>query len=825
MQKWTFLVLLALCWPVTSALAQCPAPTGFQVVRNYGDSLLLNWNAVPGATSYMLEWGVTNFAQGTGPIITTTDTFTTIPTTWNFYLWDVYLASFCNIQQSSWISLDSIPINYQSSRRANHAQTGIQLTVMSDYFGLSQNFGPVYYQIVPPLSVPIPANVSFYQGLTNGSNSGFIQTLKTDIGPQDEFNFTVFSNASSTLSTSIQVSAIHPGGTSSLLTMPITSNGWQVFSVPLANLYNSASTLNWASIKIEFLLGPGQVLPAGSFFGLGPHAFVDTGATCAPVALGFQLVGYYPTLQASINQSNTGAEIIGVLQGTGTQNPVYQTYIPVGSNSTIINNLPPGNLEFYVRNYCYSNLTYSTWTGPYQVNPASGIVLNGRVSIDLDSNCQFDGNPTFYDRIKYTNGNGIWNTLYSNSSGHFGKVVPNGNYQIAYQPIASMKLSNSTCTWDTVNVNTGNPVYNYIKPALVPSAVDVRSSFKKLRQNFNLASNSGVGFTMSTKFFEFVSHGYYAIEFTLSDSIQVVNNPQLIYGNLFVGSPTKSASGVYHDTIFVSNIYSSVIYYSISTYLPFGAASLGDTLEFKGKFTCLSGDADTTNNSFVRKLVVVGPYDPNDKLVTPGITTDSIAELDYTIRFQNVGNAPAVNVVVVDTLSADLDPLSLIPHGATHDYYLSVEGQVATWTFPNIQLPDSASDPEGSNGQLWFTIQPHNTLQLGDSVRNKAEIYFDFNPPIITPWAVSKVVAPANPVGVIQPTDNVLRVYPNPTRHALHVELAAQEDLHIVDLSGRILMRQAGVQGRNTLPVQNLKPGTYLLVTESGAVFKWLLSE
>jgi hypothetical protein len=167
----------------------------------------------------------------------------------------------------------------------------------------------------------------------------------------------------------------------------------------------------------------------------------------------------------------------------------------------------------------------------------------------------------------------------------------------------------------------------------------------------------------------------------------------------------------------------------------------------------------------------------------------------------------------------------LIPHGATHDYYLSIEGQVATWTFPNIQLPDSASDPEGSNGQLWFTIQPHNTLQLGDSVRNKAEIYFDLNPPIITPWAVSKVVAPANPVGVIQPNDNVLRVYPNPTRHALHVELAAQEDLQIVDLSGRILMHHAGIQGRNTLPVQNLKPGTYLLVTESGAVFKWLLSE
>jgi hypothetical protein len=451
--------------------------------------------------------------------------------------------------------------------------------------------------------------------------------------------------------------------------------------------------------------------------------------------------------------------------------------------------------------------------------------LNGRVSIDLDSNCIFDGNSTIYSNLRYSNGNGIWNSIHSNSDGYFARVVPNGTYQLVYKPPTYFEFSNNSCTWDTIAVNSGNSIYNYVKPGLSTSAVDVWVSQYKLRQNLNIASNSGVGFGVSTNFFGIVNPGYYAIEFTLSDSIQILNIPSPSYSYLFAGSPTQDAQGVYHDTILVNNFYTGFFQYFLNTYLPFGAASLGDTLEFKGKFTCLSGDADTTNNSFVRKLVVVGPYDPNDKLVVPSVSTDSIAELDYTIRFQNVGNAPAVNVVVVDTLSSDLDPLSLVPLGATHDYFLSVEGQVATWTFPNIQLPDSTSNPEGSNGQLWFTIQPHTTLQIGDSVRNKAEIYFDLNPPIITPWAVSKVVAPANPAGIIQPKDNVLRVYPNPTRQALYVELAADEDLQVVDLSGRVLMRQAGVQGRNTLPVHSLRPGTYLLVTGSGAVFKWILSE
>ena len=72
---------------------------------------------------------------------------------------------------------------------------------------------------------------------------------------------------------------------------------------------------------------------------------------------------------------------------------------------------------------------------------------------------------------------------------------------------------------------------------------------------------------------------------------------------------------------------------------------------------------------------VVNSFDPNDKLITQGeqIPDEKIDEyLDYKIRFQNVGTANAINVVVTDTISDKLDWTTFQPINSSHNYRLEL---------------------------------------------------------------------------------------------------------------------------------------------------------
>jgi hypothetical protein len=137
---------------------------------------------------------------------------------------------------------------------------------------------------------------------------------------------------------------------------------------------------------------------------------------------------------------------------------------------------------------------------------------------------------------------------------------------------------------------------------------------------------------------------------------------------------------------------------------------------------------------------IVDSFDPNDKLVLPrGVTdqhyTPTAVPLRYTVRFQNTGTASALRVVVVDTLSEHLDMRTFEPGAASHAYKLRVSGAgqpVLTFTFNNIALPDSTTDPLGSNGYVQFSIRPRADLPEKTRIENFADIVFDYNDPVRT---------------------------------------------------------------------------------------------
>lgn len=138
--------------------------------------------------------------------------------------------------------------------------------------------------------------------------------------------------------------------------------------------------------------------------------------------------------------------------------------------------------------------------------------------------------------------------------------------------------------------------------------------------------------------------------------------------------------------------------------------------------------------------VLACAYDPNDKSVSPagygsaGAIDIATEKLDYTIRFQNTGTARAYTVVLKDQLSADLDINSLELVAFSHQpTTMTVDpNRLLTVTFLNIMLPDSGSSIEESQGFIIFSIKPNSPAVHMTEIDNSAEIYFDFNPAIIT---------------------------------------------------------------------------------------------
>jgi uncharacterized repeat protein (TIGR01451 family) len=175
------------------------------------------------------------------------------------------------------------------------------------------------------------------------------------------------------------------------------------------------------------------------------------------------------------------------------------------------------------------------------------------------------------------------------------------------------------------------------------------------------------------------------------------------------------------------------------------SANIGQTVCFDVYITTTtSGDRDTTNNHYSTCYPIVNSYDPNMKEVTPYGNLQAGEWLYYTIHFQNMGNAAAINIKVLDTLDANLDVSTFQLLESSHYNVTEVNGNIVKFSFPNIQLIDSATDAEASKGFVQYRIRIKQNAPVGFVIPNTASIYFDYNPAVVTNTAISQncVTAP-----------------------------------------------------------------------------------
>jgi len=114
--------------------------------------------------------------------------------------------------------------------------------------------------------------------------------------------------------------------------------------------------------------------------------------------------------------------------------------------------------------------------------------------------------------------------------------------------------------------------------------------------------------------------------------------------------------------------------------------------------------------------------------------------IEYLIRFQNTGTDTAFTVRVRDTLDTDFNIFTVKPGASSHNYTFRMYGQrVLEWTFTNILLPDNTVNEAASHGVIQFTVEQTPDLPDGTLLSNHADIYFDYNDPVITNTETLKV--------------------------------------------------------------------------------------
>jgi uncharacterized repeat protein (TIGR01451 family) len=312
--------------------------------------------------------------------------------------------------------------------------------------------------------------------------------------------------------------------------------------------------------------------------------------------------------------------------------------------------------------------------------------------------------------------------------------------------------------------------------------------------------------------------------FTDTATVIFTYDPRLIYQNVF------NRGGVPGFT--VADTVRHTITWRVSPVLPFdplnqvflsynfgvsATVHFGDTMRSSLDIYPKTGDCDSFNNSRQYEEIVMVSNDPNSKTCLP----DSVIEasdsiLTYTIHFQNNGNDTARFVTIKDTLSPYVDPVTVRTLMTSHLPYtfdLSQFG-ILKWTFDPIALPDSATDPIGSQGYITYQVKIKKNLPPGTIISNQAFIFFDYNDPVATNTDYNMIAYPLSITESRAKGQIAVTAIPNPFSDYVTFRVsgfAGKYDFELIDITGKLISRVSDLSS-GTLKYDrgSLAPGVYL---------------
>lgn len=455
--------------------------------------------------------------------------------------------------------------------------------------------------------------------------------------------------------------------------------------------------------------------------------------------------------------------------------------------------------------------------------------LTGRVFIDIDNDCVFNGADLSLSGIPVQVSTTVSNpntsvmqfAAYTNT-GSYNAVIQESwmdSYTVSLPPALAFIFPPTSC-------NPGSYTYT----SLPQTGADFA-----LQCSGNLDVETGIGSSGAVRpNVPFMLHPY--VGNTGCDEafgvLKLVLDPEVTYNASLSSNPAPTVSG---DTL--SWLYSGLSNLDVNGYwnnffagvhlTPTLAVNIGDTLCFKVITGVPAGDVDPSNNVSELCLPVVNSYDPNIKEVLPkgqgplGYISPQTGRLRYTIHFQNTGNAVAYNINVVDTLSSNLVPSSIKILGASHPMAPQwLSSSVLKFAFNNIMLPDSNANEPGSHGFVTFEVDIAPGIQLGETIENTAHIYFDFNPAIVTNTTLNTI---HNVASVTEQNQPEIGIQPNPAASKVRIVAEGFRSVQVIDFSGKTVLESVSLQD-GQLDVSALKDGMYIVKvrTEQGTASRKL---
>ncbi len=435
--------------------------------------------------------------------------------------------------------------------------------------------------------------------------------------------------------------------------------------------------------------------------------------------------------------------------------------------------------------------------------------ISGNVYIDLNSDC-----------IKNVGDNNAASApLIINPGNRVGYVNSIGNYTVSNLPYGTYSVS--------LNSNYGN---------FIPTCTQTITTNVNGGSQNSINNNLSVGFSSSTNpdlkvsaqsngivpgFICYVNYNLSNLNNVSATGLFKAVLPSSFIANITIGNPnTYSISG---DTIIwnFSNItYTSNIQFQINFTVPL-TTPLGSIFTSCMWAQPTVTDLNYANNTYCYSRTVNGSFDPNDKTVSPvgvganGDIAASVTDLTYLIRFQNTGNGPAVNIVVKDTLSTNLDVNTFEMLGSSHNYNIEIlPGNILKWKFNNIMLPDSNSNEPGSHGYIQYRIKRNNNNTPGTQIKNTAYIYFDFNEPVVTNTAINTIETVTS-ISSQSNSNDGWNVYPNPSTGALYIvnssTVKEASQVQILNAIGQTVLDETITSNYKNIDLSKLTNGVYFV--------------
>jgi len=471
----------------------------------------------------------------------------------------------------------------------------------------------------------------------------------------------------------------------------------------------------------------------------------------------------------------------------------------VAAGWAITNNVSPFTYLDRVNSYC----TFVPGGGSY--------VISGQSTFDADNNgC--DINDEFLPNLNFSVNNGTATGNYvSNSTGDYSIAVPQGIYTVTPQIGAYFTATPANIVVDfstAVNPSiqdfciTSNGVFNDLEITILPLTLarpGFDASYSITYKNKGTTTLSGdVNLAFNDDLIDYVSS---------TPLVDTANTGELIwnYTNL---KPFEA-----REILLTMNANTPTD--------PTFPLNNGDLLGFTATINPVSGDETPEDNVFDLHQTVVNSYDPNDKTCLEGktILPSEVSEyVSYMIRFENNGTASAVNIVVKDVIDVskyDMSTLRVIK--GSHSFVTEVRNDnIVEFIFENINLP---FDDANNDGYVSFKIKTLPTLVENDTFENKAEIYFDYNPAIVTNLAQTTV---KSLLGISDyQIDNSITYYPNPAKDVIHINSKnSLKGVSIYDINGRMLLNTelTGSHVQNDFDVSKFDNGVYFIkiISEKG---------